>query len=64
MVDLVVRIPCCTKLNLPDEIPSGQPMSSLFEQSLYLLCDIVCLCVIRRKDIDIKTLWDMHANLE
>ena len=62
--DLFVRIPCKTKLNLPDEIQSRQPMSSLFEQGLLLLLDIVAMMIVERKGIDIPSLWKQHANLE
>lgn len=61
---LFVRIPCRTKLNLPGEIDSMQPMGSLFEQSLFLLGDIVAYMIIKNKNIDLKDLWRSHANLE
>ncbi len=64
LCDIMVRIPCRTKLALPDEIPSDQPMSSLFEQSLLLYLDTVCLMVVRRRGIVIHDLWLKHANLE
>lgn len=63
--DLFVRIPCSTKLNLPDEVKSGQIMSSLFEQSLLLLSDVVAKEIAEKKQItDIHALWKKHANLE
>jgi 6-phospho-3-hexuloisomerase len=62
--DLFIRIPVATKLGLPGEIQSRQIMSSLFEQSLLLLGDIVCCIIAERKNIMIKNLWECHANLE
>jgi 6-phospho-3-hexuloisomerase len=62
--DGMVRIPVRTKLGLPDEISSRQPMSSLFEQSLFLLGDIVALAIIDKKNLDMSSLWEHHANLE
>ena len=62
--DLFVRIPVRTKLNREEEIDSAQIMSSLFEQSLYLLCDSICLMIADEKQLDIKSLWRCHANLE
>lgn len=62
--NLFVRIPCRTKLNLADEIVSCQPMSSLFEQSLLILGDIVAYLIVERKHLDMQTLWYTHANLE
>lgn len=64
LADLFVRIPVKTKLNLSGEIDSKQIMSSLFEQSLYLLGDIVSLMIAFQLDKDIKSLWQYHANLE
>lgn len=64
MAALSVRIPVKTKLNLPDEIPSAQIMSSLFEQSLLLFSDLVALAHARREKVDLPSLWRRHANLE
>lgn len=62
--DYFVRIPVSTKLNLPNEVPSIQPMTSLFEQSLLLLGDTVALTMIKEKNINMPSLWQYHANLE
>jgi 6-phospho-3-hexuloisomerase len=62
--DLFVRIPVSTKLQLPGEISSVQPMTSLFEQCLLLLGDTIALMMIREKEIDMHALWQYHANLE
>lgn len=64
LTHLFIRIPCRTKLNLPGEIDSLQPMSSLFEQSLFLLGDMVSYMIIENKNLDLKKLWHSHANLE
>lgn len=64
ITDLMIRIPVQTKLYLPDEITSQQPMSSLFEQSLLLLGDTVAKMIVEREKIDLKGLWRYHANLE
>ncbi|KMY52331.1 sugar isomerase [Peribacillus loiseleuriae] len=64
--DLFIKIPVSTKLHLPGEIPSVQPMTSLFEQSLLLLGDTIALMMIKEKDKDkdMHSLWQYHANLE
>lgn len=62
--DYFLRIPVQTKLNLSEEIKSIQPMTSLFEQSLLLLGDIVSLMISKNKNINIEELWEYHANLE
>lgn len=64
ITDLMIRIPVQTKLYLEDEIVSKQPMSSLFEQSILLFADIVAYMIIKERNIDIKNLWNNHANLE
>lgn len=64
IADFMVRIPVRTKLYLEDEIDSQQPMTSLFEQTLLLLGDIVAKIIIDRKKINLKELWQYHANLE
>lgn len=64
VTDIFVRIPVRTKKELEDETNSKQPMTSLFEQSLFLLGDIVSMMIIVQKNLDIKELWKYHANLE
>lgn len=64
ITDLMIRIPVQTKLYLKDEIASKQPMSSLFEQSLLLFGDIVAKIIVEKKQIELKSLWQYHANLE
>ena len=62
--DFMVRIPVRTKQYSDDEIDSAQPMTSLFEQSLLLLGDILAGMIIENKSLDLKDLWKHHANLE
>lgn len=64
IADYMVRIPVRTKLYLDDEIDSCQPMTSLFEQSLLLLGDILAKIIIEDKNINLNNLWNFHANLE
>ncbi|EAA6040493.1 sugar isomerase [Salmonella enterica subsp. diarizonae] len=64
LCDHFVRIPVKSKLNLASEIPSVQPMTSLFEQSLLLLGDIIALQFIDNHKINMELLWQYHANLE
>lgn len=64
VTDLFVRIPAPTKLALPDEVPSQQALTSLFEQCLLLFGDIVANMLISRKGLTQAALWQRHANLE
>ena len=61
---LSVRIPCPTKLHLPDEIPSKQQMTSLFEQSILILYDCISMIIQEKLNISEAELWKIHSNLE
>ena len=64
IADFMVRIPVRTKLYLEDEIASCQPMTTLFDQSLLLLGDVLAKMIIDERQLDMKSLWQYHANLE
>ena len=64
IADFMVRIPVRTKFYLEDEIDSCQPMTSLFEQSVLLLGDVLAKMIIEERNLDMKSLWQYHANLE
>lgn len=64
LCDIRLRMPVQTKLNRSDELPSRQPMTSLFEQCLLLYGDAMAVEIIRRKELDLSALWQYHANLE
>jgi len=63
-IDYMVRIPTRTRLYLPDEIQSEQIMTSLFEQVVLILGDVISQMIVERENINIEELWKMHANLE
>ena len=60
----MVRVPTNTKMKRPDEIPSEQIMTSLFEQFLLLYGDIIAKIIVERNHLDMNSLWEFHANLE
>ena len=64
IADLFVRIPAASRFELPDEVKSTQPMTSLFEQGLLLFGDITAKMLMDQKNIDLDKLWEYHANLE
>ncbi len=64
ITDIFVRVPVRTKLARSDEIDSRQPMTSLFEQCLLLFGDTLALVIISRRNLNIQSLWQYHANLE
>ncbi len=63
-IDYMVRIPARTRLYLEDEIDSQQIMTSLFEQVLLLLGDVIAKMIVDDQNTDLKSLWKWHANLE
>lgn len=63
-VDYMVRIPTRTRLNLPDEMDSEQIMTSLFEQTLLIMGDILAKMIVDEKKMNLDALWKLHANLE
>lgn len=64
IADFMVRIPVRTKFYLEDEIDSCQIMTSLFEQSVLLLGDVLAKIIVEQRQLDMKALWQYHANLE
>lgn len=48
----MVRIPVRTRLYLDDEIDSCQPMTSLFEQTLLILGDILAKMIVEERRIE------------
>lgn len=64
IADYMVRIPVRTRLYLGDEIDSCQPMTSLFEQTLLVLGDVISKMIVEDRSINLKELWKFHANLE
>ena len=60
----MVRIPTRTRLYLEDEINSQQIMTSLFEQVLLIFGDILSKIMVDEREIDLRKLWQFHANLE
>jgi 6-phospho-3-hexuloisomerase len=62
--DIFVRIPVPTKIAVADTIESQQPMSSLFEQCLFLLGDVLALMIMEEKQMGKEEIRQFHANLE
>ena len=64
MADSRVMLAGRTKLRREDEFQSVQPMSTLVEQQMYLLGDILSLEIMKRKDLNEEDVKRNHANLE
>lgn len=62
--DLVVVLAASQKADDTPERLSEQPMGSLFEQGLLLCYDAVILRLMELRELDGKTMYGSHANLE
>jgi 6-phospho-3-hexuloisomerase len=63
--DLVVRVPATTpKSSHPSAATSIQPKGSLFEQTMFLICESVVLRLMEMRGIDAERMFLRHANLE
>lgn len=62
MSDIVVDFHCGSKSG--DGISSIQPMTTLFEQSLLIFGDLICLEIMQRKGLSAEQVASQHANLE
>lgn len=63
LADFSVRVPGQI-FGKSNEICSIQPMSTLLEQSMFLLADIITMMIIEKKNIDIDAMHKKHTNLE
>jgi len=64
MADYRILMAGRTKFNREGEFASVQPMSTLFEQQLYLLGDIISLEIMRENGWSEEDIKNRHANLE
>ena len=65
IADLVVEILAPTpKAERSSGLKSLQPMGTLFEQSLGILCDVLILQLMSLENMDAQQMFSRHANLE
>jgi len=62
--DQALVLPAATKYRRPDEAPTIQPLSSLFDQVTHIALDVVCLEIARRRDVDNEKARASHSNTE
>ncbi|MFC9601193.1 6-phospho-3-hexuloisomerase [Peribacillus butanolivorans] len=60
----VLVIPAATKNRLNHETKSVQPLSSLFDQCVHVLCDAVCLNYSLSQSISHELTYSKHSNVE
>lgn len=66
LADYLVTIPAPSLKSNGDagDVKSTQPMGSLFEQSLPIVCDSLILNLMERLRVDVMQMRDRHANME
>lgn len=64
LADFIMVIPGKTKLGRSHEFQSFQPMSTLFEQVLYIIGDVIAYTIMDKKGLSEAALKHNHANLE
>ncbi|MFD6438739.1 6-phospho-3-hexuloisomerase [Peribacillus sp. NPDC060186] len=62
--DEVLVIPAATKNRLNHETKSVQPLSSLFDQCVHVLCDAACLNYSLSQSISHELTYSKHSNVE
>ena len=66
--DIVIKFKTCNgglnSADDPSKINSIQPMTTLTEQAMFVLFDIITMMIIERKGIDIKDTKKYHSNIE
>ncbi|RCW43200.1 6-phospho-3-hexuloisomerase [Halopolyspora algeriensis] len=60
----VLLVPAATKHRRADETATVQPLSSLFDQSVHLLFDAVCLRLAELRDVDNTAARSAHVTTE
>jgi 6-phospho-3-hexuloisomerase len=64
LADIVMKLSGAQKDRADNEASTIQPMGSLFEQMLLLVCDAVILRLMEKRGLDGKAMYGNHANLE
>jgi 6-phospho-3-hexuloisomerase len=62
--ECTIHIPAATKYRKEGELFSEQPLSSLFDQSVHIYFDAVCLSIVRGQKSGNEEAFVRHNNLE
>lgn len=66
--DVVIKFKTCNgglnSADDPSKINSIQPMTTLTEQAMFILFDLIVMLIINKLDIDIKDTKQYHSNIE
>ena len=60
----LLHVPAATKYRREDEMKTIQPLGSLFDQSVHILFDVICLHYGKLNEINHDQAFSRHSNLE
>jgi 6-phospho-3-hexuloisomerase len=61
---IVIRAPSYRVYEGGHDLTSVQPLGTLFEQSMFILCDSLILGLMQRTGVSAVEMFERHANLE
>jgi 6-phospho-3-hexuloisomerase len=64
LADLVLWVPACVYKGKDNVVPSIQPMGNLFEQSLFILFDMVIMMLVESTGTTFEQMSRRHRNFE
>ncbi|WP_223594086.1 6-phospho-3-hexuloisomerase [Neobacillus bataviensis] len=60
----ILHVPAATKYRRENELQTIQPLGSLFDQSVHILFDTICLLFGKLNEVDHSQAFGRHSNLE
>jgi 6-phospho-3-hexuloisomerase len=64
IADTVLWVPACVYKGKDNVVPSIQPMGNLFEQSLFILFDIIIMMLVEKLGVPKDEMVSRHRNVE
>lgn len=64
LADHILWVPASVYKGKDNVVPSIQPMGNLFEQSLFILFDMIIMQLVENSDTNFKEMSDRHRNFE
>jgi 6-phospho-3-hexuloisomerase len=61
---IVIPAPSYRAYESGHDLKSVQPLGTLYEQSMLILCDSLILGLMQRTGVNVATMFERHANLE
>lgn len=62
--DCLIEVPAATKHRREDEAKRIQPLSSLFDQCVHVLCDAICLKYLDENKLEHAEIFVKHSNIQ